>query len=261
MSEAPEATVRSETTDGVLVLTLSNERKLNALTPAMLDDLDAAAAAVEADRTVRAVVLTGSGSRAFSAGADIKAWGGLDAFAFARQWIRLGHRVFDRLARLPVPTIAALNGHAFGGGLELAACTDVRLAVAGAEFALPEGAIGVTPGWSGVQRLARLMPQGLVREMALTGARLSAARACEVGFLSEVVEADVLGRAIAIARRAAGLAPRAVEITKLVLNAEIGEGREQALDALAGGLAATTLDRAEGVKSFAERRPPKFEGR
>ena len=256
-----EPTVRSERQDGILVLTLANERKLNALTPEMLDALDRAAAAVEADPSARAVVLTGDGTRAFSAGADIKAWGGLDAFAFSRQWIRSGRRVLDRLARLPVPTIAALNGHAFGGGLELAAATDVRIAVAGAELALPEGSIGVTPGWSGVQRLARLMPLGLVREMALTGARLTAVRACEVGFLSEVVEADVLGRAIAIATRAAGLAPRALEITKLVLNAEIGEGREQALDALAGGLAATTEDKAEGVRSFAERRKPTFEGR
>lgn len=261
MSEEGEANVRSEIRGDVMVLTLDNERKLNALTPKMMDDLERAADAAEGNSAVRALVLTGSGTRAFCAGADITAWGELDPFVFARRWIRGGHRVFDRLARLAIPTIGALNGHAFGGGLELAACCDIRIAVQAAELALPETSIGIAPGWSGVQRLARLMPQGLIREMALTGGRIPASRAREAGFLNEVVAADALARAMEIAQRAARLAPRAVEIAKLVLNAEIGEGREAALDALAGGLAATTEDKAEGVRSFAEKRPPKFQGR
>ena len=253
--------LRRERHGPVMVLTLDNERALNALTPAIVEALDAAAEAIECDDTVRAMVLTGAGSRAFCAGADIKEWGKLDQFAFARRWIRTGHRVFDRLARLPVPTVAALNGHAFGGGLELAACCDIRIAVKPALLALPETSIGITAGWSGMQRLARQMPAGIVREMALFGARLTAERAFQVGLLSDIVEEDVLANAIERAERAAALAPRAVEIAKLVLSAEAGEGREAAIDAMASGFVASTRDRVEGVASFVEKRRPKFEGR
>ena len=255
------ARLQRETRGPIVVLTLDNERALNALTPEVVSELDHAAEAIERDEAIRAVILTGAGTRAFCAGADIKAWGALDQFAFARDWIRTGHRVFDRIARLPVPTIAALNGHAFGGGLELAACCDVRIAVGSAQLALPETSLGITPGWSGMQRVARQMPAGLVREMALFGTRLTAERAFQIGFLAEVVETDVLRRAIALAERAAALAPRAVEIAKLVLSAEAGEGREAAIDAIASGFAASTRDRAEGVASFKEKRAPKFEGR
>ena len=258
---ASGARLQQELRGAVMVLTLDNEQKLNALTPEVVAELDRAAEAIERDDRVRAMVLTGTGTRAFCAGADIKAWGALDQFAFARTWIRTGHRVFDRIARLPVPTVAAINGHAFGGGLELAACCDVRIAVKSALLALPETSIGITPGWSGMQRVARQMPASVVREMALFGTRLSAERALQIGFLAEAVEADALSSAVALAERAATLAPRAVEIAKLVLSAEAGEGREAAIDAMASGFAASTRDRAEGVASFREKRPPKFEGR
>jgi enoyl-CoA hydratase len=255
------AGLQQEMLGAVMVLTLDNERALNALTPGIMQALDDAAASIERTAEVRAVVLTGTGNRAFSAGADIKAWGDLDQFAFARDWIRNGHRVFDRIARLPVPTVAALNGHAFGGGLELAACCDIRIAVRPALLALPEASIGITPGWSGTQRVARQLPAAVVRDMALFGARISAERAYQLGFLTEVVEGDVLTRAVELAERTVALAPRAVEIVKLMLGVESGEGREAAIDAMASGFAASTRDRAEGVASFREKRPPKFEGR
>jgi enoyl-CoA hydratase len=238
---------------------LNNPSRNNALDPAMLAALGALADEVERDREIRAVVLTGEGERAFCAGADIAAWGALDAVDFTRLWIGSGHVVFDRLARLPVPVIGALRGYVFGGGLELAAICDLRVASTNAVFALPEATIGVTPGWSGAQRLARLLPQALVREMALTGARIDAERLHCVGFLNELAENPV-DKALVIAERIAGLGPRAVETTKLVLNASLGEGKEQALDRLAAGLIAATADKAEGVRSFHEKRKPRFSG-
>jgi len=117
----------------------------------------------------------------------------------------------------------------------------------------------VTPGWSGAQRLARLMPQALVREMALTGGRIGAGRLLSVGFLNEVAD-DPLARALEIAGRVKTLAPRAVEATKLVLGAAAGEAPEQAIDRLAAGLVSATRDKAEGVESFREKRKADFRG-
>jgi enoyl-CoA hydratase/carnithine racemase len=244
----------------ILIATLDNPRRLNALDRPMLEALARLAEDVERDCAIRAVVLRGAGGRAFCAGADILEWGALDADDFARQWIGAGHQLFDRLARLPVPIIAALEGVVFGGGLELAAVCDVRIATRDATFALPEASVGVTAGWSGLQRLARLLPEPLVREMALTGARLSGERLYAVGFVNEI-DADPPARAFAVAERILPLAPRAVEAAKWVLGASRGEGREQAIDQLAAGLVARTLDRQEGTRSFQAKQKPDFEGR
>jgi enoyl-CoA hydratase/carnithine racemase len=242
-----------------LVATLDHASRLNALDPAMLEGLARLADAVERDRGLRAVVLTGAGERAFCAGADIAAWGALDADDFARLWVGRGHLLFDRLARLPVPVIAAIDGLALGGGLELAAVCDLRVASPASVFGLPEASIGVTPGWSGLQRLARLVPEPLLREMALTGARLSAERMHAVGFVNEIAGASFT-RALEIAARVTALAPRAVETVKWSLNAAVGEGREQALDQIAAGLVSRTRDRDEGVQSFRDKRKPDFTG-
>ena len=141
------------TVDGAVAeLRLDNPAKLNALTVPMLEALDAHCATLERSPEVRAVIVTGTGEKAFCTGADIAAWGPMAPFDFARHWVREGHRIFDRLARLGKPTIAALNGHAFGGGLELAACCDIRVIAPRATLALPEAGIGIVPGWSGTQR-------------------------------------------------------------------------------------------------------------
>lgn len=246
----------------VAQVTIDRPARLNALTPCMLDALEHMAREIEADGAIRAVVLTGRGDRAFCAGADIHAWAALQPLDMWRQWVRRGHQVFDRWARLRQPVIAALNGHAFGGGLELAITSDVRIAVDTAQFALPEASIATCPGWSGSQRLVRLIGPGHAKYLALGGVRLSADQALACGLVHERVPASELGlRAAALAHDMAGQAPVALQLTKQLINAAVGEDAPAALEAMAAALAASTADAAEGLRSFKEKRAPRYLGR
>ncbi|MEY8800593.1 enoyl-CoA hydratase/isomerase family protein [Leisingera sp. XS_AS12] len=244
----------------VAVLRLDNPPKLNALTPDMLSALAGHCDTLEQIAEVRVVLLTGDHPKAFCVGADISAWAGLPPAGFARTWVRGGHRVFDRLARLSKPTIAVLNGHAFGGGLELAAACDIRVMAPKARIALPEAGVGVVPGWSGTQRLLRLLPEGAVKEMALFGRQLGAARSAALGFVAEVAE-DPMALAMEIAGAAAQLSPRATEISKNMIHAGAGEDSAALIEALGGGLIAGSDDKAEGVAAFAAKRTPDFSGK
>lgn len=251
--------VALEITGTTALLRLENEAKLNAFTVAMLDDLEAHLKTVERDSAIRTVIVTGSGPKAFCTGADIGAWGDLSPAEFARHWVRDGHRIFDRLATLSKPTIAAVNGHAFGGGLELAAACDIRLMTPRATLALPEARVGIVPGWSGTQRLARLMPEPMVKEMALFGRRVTAERAVGCGFAALIAD-DVLTAAQAIAADAPALSPRATEISKNMIHAAVGEDRDASIEALGSAAIAATADRTEGVTAFMDKRKPDFEG-
>ena len=150
-------------------LTLKRPDKLNALDRPMIDALLDGARAIEASPEARVAILSGEG-KAFCAGGDIAAWGGLPPLEMWRDWTRAGHRAFEALARLRVPLIVVLTGHAFGGGLELAAVGDIRIAESGIKLGLPESGLGMAPGWSGTQRLVRRFGASVVRRMALTGA-------------------------------------------------------------------------------------------
>lgn len=243
----------------VAELRLDNPTKMNAFTVEMLDQLAVHLVAIERDPGLLAVIVTAEGDKAFCTGADINGWGNLSAAAFARHWVRDGHRIFDRLARLSKPTVAVLNGHAFGGGLELAAACDIRVMVPKASLALPEAGVGIVPGWSGTQRLMRLMPEPMVKEMALFGHRISADRALACGFVAAVGD-DARTMAEGLLARTVTLSPRAVEIAKSMIHAAQAEDRGAMIEALGSAAIAATDDRQEGVAAFREKRKPDFSG-
>jgi len=248
--------------DAVATITLDRAAKLNALTAGMLEALEAACAALDRDAAVRAVIVASASPKAFCAGADITEWGPLGALGMWQRWIRDGQRVFDRLARLRQPTIAAIGGIAYGGGLELALACDLRIAAADARFAFPEVTIGAVPGWAGSQRLPRVVGTGRAKQMILAGEPIDAATAASWGLVNEVVSVDRLAnRALELARRIAENAPTAVQAAKQLADAAAGEGVATTLEALAAGLAAGTADAHEGITAFREKRKPKFTGR
>ncbi len=242
-------------------IALKRPEKLNALDRAMIEALADAARAIDSSRDSRAAILYGAG-KAFCAGGDIAAWGGLPALELWRDWTRAGHRAFEALARLRVPLIAALSGHAFGGGLELAAVADIRVAETGVKLGLPESGLGMAPGWSGTQRLVRRFGASVVRRMALTGQMFTSDEALPLGLVDEVTpKGGALARAEALAADIAKRGPVAVQVVKAMINAAEGEDRDAPIEGLAGALTAMTEDLAEGVAAFRDRRAAQFAGR
>ncbi len=256
-----EKTVLRATDGPIATIMLNRPAKLNAIDPTMLMQLDAIAADLERAHDVRVVLLTGAGERAFCVGADIGAWSALAPLEMWRHWIRDGHRVFGRVARLPQPVIAVLGGHAFGGGLELALAADLRLAAEGAELAFPEVKLATVPGWGGTQRLPALIGASRAKRMIFTGGRIDAATAERWGLVDLVApRQDLMDRARALAGEIAANAPVSVRIAKQLIDSAGGTATGEILEALAGALAATTSDAREGATAFRERRPPQFKG-
>jgi len=242
-------------------LTLKRADKLNALDRAMIDGLAEAARAIDASAETRVAILSGEG-KAFCAGGDIAAWGGLPPLEMWRDWTRAGHRAFEALARLRVPLIAALTGHAFGGGLELAAVADARVAESGIKLGLPESGLAMAPGWSGTQRLVRRFGASVVRQMALTGAIFSAEEGLALGLVDEVAaRGEGVARAETLAADIAKRGPLAVQVVKAMINAAEGEDRDAPIEGLAGALTAFTEDLAEGLAAFRAKRAPTFSAR
>ena len=251
--------VRLELRGRVAELRLDNPAKLNAFTIGMLGEFASHLETVERNPDIACLLVTSSPARAFCSGADINSWGDLGPAEFARHWVRGGHRIFDRLARLARPTIAVVHAHAFGGGLELAAACDIRVMAPKATLALPEAGIGIVPGWSGTQRLVRLLGEPVVKEMALFGRRIGADRALALGFAAEIAE-DPMVAAEAIAAGVCELSPRAVEINKTMIHAACNEDRAAMIESLGSAAISASDDRAEGVASFRDKRKPSFTG-
>ncbi len=241
-------------------LTIRRGDKLNALDPAMIMALRDACHAVE-HSSARVLILTGEGSRAFCAGGDIAAWSRETPDAFSRHWVRDGHAAFDALARLRQPVIAVLNGHTLGGGLELAACADLRIAESHITLGQPETGLGIIPGWSGTQRAVRRFGGQVVRRMALFGEVFDAELALALGLVDQVVPTgEGMQAAEIVAQKLLSRGARATELAKMLINAASGEDRERVLESLAGGIAAASDELAEGLAAFRAKRKPDFKG-
>jgi len=252
--------VRLDITAGIATITLARPEKLNALDDVMVGLLGRFADAIDADRSVRAVILTAEG-KAFCAGGDIVAWGGLSALEMGQGWVRSGHRVFDKLARMKPPVIAAMNGHALGGGLELAVTADIRICEAQAKIGLPETGLGMIPGWSGTQRLVKRLGGQVARRLALTGEIVTAETALALGIVDQVVEkGGALAAAQTMAERVAQRGPVANLIVKQLINAAEGEDSAAIMETLASSLVSYTQDVKEGVSAFQDKRTPHYRG-
>lgn len=247
----------------VRVLTVDRQARLNALDRATLDALRGVLDDVAADSTARALVVTGAGPKAFIAGADISEFQTFTP-GEARAYALTGQRVFRRLETIGIPTVAAINGFALGGGCELALACTFRIMADTASIGLPEIHLGLIPGFGGTQRLARLVGRQRALEMILTGRRVPAAEAVAVGLvLRAVAAADLLPSALTMATDLAARAPRAVRYALDAIDAGLDMSLGQGCDAEAAlfGLAASTEDMREGVAAFLEKRSPVFTGR
>lgn len=242
--------------------TIDGEARRNAISTAMLRELGDHLARAAADRALRAVIVTGAGDKAFCAGADLK-----ERAAMPPEAVHAFHRglraALSGFEALPQPVIAAVNGAALGGGLELALACDLRLAAEGATFGLPEVALGIIPGGGGTQRLARLVGVARAKDLVLTARRFGAAEALAMGLVSQVVAAERLREeAFALAERVARHAPISLRQAKRAIDGGFHLPLEEAL-ALENRLyqdCLGTRDRAEALRAFAEKRPPVFTG-
>ena len=255
-----EPRIRIGIDGAVATITVARPEKLNAFDIDMLRELSAACDTVEAHQAVRVAILTGEG-KAISPGGDIRPWAGMEANEFGHAWVRFGHRVFERLATLRMPLIAAINGHALGGGLELAAAADIRIAESQVKIGLPEAGLGMVPGWSGTQRLVKRFGAQAVRRMLLGGEVLTAGDAERLGIVDQVVDPGAAVKAAeAYAARIAVRGPAATEVSKLMIAVANGEDNGAAVEALGSILVAKTGDLKEGVAAFTGKRPAEFKG-
>jgi enoyl-CoA hydratase len=246
----------------VALVTINRPQVLNALNTATIDELRTMAEELADDVSVRAVIITGAGERAFAAGADIRelAACGPDE---ARTYAQRGQQAFDRIERMGKPVIAAINGYALGGGCELAMACTLRLAADTAQFAMPEVNLGVLPGFAGTQRLPRLVGQTRALDLLLTGRQITAGDALEIGLVNRVVPAADLERETgALAALLATKAPIAVRhiIDVVYRGSELPLSEGERLEAAAFGFVAGTADMREGLSAFLGKRKPVFKG-
>ena len=238
----------------ILTLTLNRPEALNALNARVLDDLDAALDAVDLN-TVRCLIFTGTGDKAFAAGADIAAMANMtpeEAAAFSRR----GNEVFRRIETFPLPTVAAVNGYALGGGCELAMACDIRLCSENAVFGQPEVTLGITPGFGGTQRLMRLVGMGKAKELIFSARTVKAAEALSMGLVNAVYPPEeLLPAARKLGERIARNAPIAVRACKAAMNEGIDLPMDEAVDAEVREFSGCfeTEDQKRGMQGFLNR--------
>ena len=252
-----------EKSDGVATITLNRPEALNAFSKDVVEEVLLALEDIKNDENVRVVILTGAGEKAFSAGADIKAMIGMNALK-ARELSLMGEKLCLALENLEKPVVAALNGYALGGGLEVAMSCDLRVASETAKMGQTEINIGLIPGWGGTQRLTRLVGKTKAKELVLTGKTVDAKTAEQLGIVNMVVPADKFREAVRqFALDLAAKAPVAVKVAKALINKgeDIGLESALALEREGFGVVASTEDLQEGVKAFMEKRKPLFKGK
>ncbi len=254
--------VRVEREEHVAVVTVDRQEKLNALNPQVVEELGQALLELEEERP-RAIVVTGAGERSFVAGADIAAMSEMAPLE-AKRFAEIGHAAMALLDRSPVPTIAAVNGFALGGGCELALACDIRIAAENALFGFPEVSLGILPGMGGTQRLPRLVGPAIAKELIFTGRRIGADEAHAIGLVNRVVaQGEALKAAREVAAEISANGPIAVRHAKAAANrafdVDLVGGLEYEADQFS--LLFSTEDAREGMGAFIERRKPAFEGR
>lgn len=253
----------SERNDTTLILTLNRPSAMNSLNGPILDALDAAFRQAHRDSSVRVVILTGSGDRAFCAGADLKERGSMSEDEVAWR-IERYREVFGRIARLSKPVICAINGYAFGGGLELAMACDLRLVARETKVGLTELGLGIIPGAGGTQRLPRLVGAAKAKELMFTAARLTGEEAAELGIANRCVDlAQLRDASLEMAQQIAQSAPIALAQAKAAVDRGLEVDLETGLDIEAQCYAVTvpTEDRLEGLAAFREKRDPEWSGK
>lgn len=252
-----------ESQNGIARLTINRPEKLNALDRLTMHEIDRAVTAAGEDASAGVLIVTGMGEKAFVAGADIgelASQSPVEGAAFARR----GQEVLNRLERLGKPSIAAINGYALGGGLELAMACTLRLAADTAKLGQPEVALGIIPGYGGTQRLSRLVGPGRALEILLTGEPIDAREAQRIGLVNRVVPAaELLASAEALARTLLGRGPVALRFVLQAVHEGLQMGLAEGLstEAVLFGLSCATEDMREGTRAFVEKRRPAFKGR
>lgn len=257
------STLLLDITDGLARLTVNRPDKLNALNGTVIGELGQAAAALESDPAVRAVILTGAGPKAFVAGADISELAGQNPLEGKARALR-GQAVFRQFEGMGKPVIAAVNGFALGGGCELAMACHIRIASENAKFGQPEVKLGISPGYGGTVRLPRLIGRGRALELLLTGQMIDAQEAWRLGLVNRVLPADqLLPQTEALARSIMEQGPQAVRAVLELVDAgyEMAQADALLLEANLFGLLSATADMQEGTAAFLAKRPPRFEGR
>lgn len=247
--------IKYEVQGQIAIMTISRPKVLNALSKEVMDELNEALDNVDVN-SVRCLILTGDGEKAFVAGADIAT-----QYPFSKaegeEWGKNGNSIFLKIERLPIPVIAAVNGYALGGGCEICMSCDFRICSENAVFGQPEVGLGITPGFGGTQRLARLIGPGKAKELLYTASNIKADKALAYGLVNAVYpQEELMEQAMKLAKKIAGNAPIAVRASKKAVNTGLEMGMDEAiaLEEKVFGCCFETQDQIEGMKAFLEKR-------